>query len=175
MLRAVAQTRTLLPLPTLEDYLALLVDDPDVVQTVERILGSSTWDSIEESVRGQLGNLGTVYTGDLHDGEVIEHEARDGPVELIRFDVISASADQIEVVAKVKVPMAFEVQFLDTTSAAWNSEDKEFIGGEKEVGTLELDMILSVLILIDPEDQSISEVDLLTRDVYVQEPYEDFK
>jgi hypothetical protein len=56
-----------------------------------------------------------------------------------------------------------------------DSEDKEFIGGEKEVQTLELETTLSVLIIIDPEDESIIEVDLLTRDVYIQEPYETLK
>lgn len=175
MLRAVAQTKTLLPLSTLEDYLALLVDDPTVVKKVERILSSQAWDTVEESVRDQLGDLGTVYTGDLHDGEVIHHESGDGAIELVEFDVISSSDDQIEVVAKVKAPISFEVQYLDTSSAWWDSEDKEFIGGEKEVETLDLEMTLSVLITIDPEDQSVIEVDLLTRDIYVQEPYEDFK
>lgn len=129
---------------------------------------------MEESVREQLGHLGTVYTGDLHDGEVIHHEAGDGPVELIEFDVISASDDQIEVVAKVKAPIAFDVQYLDTSSAWWDSEDN-FIGGERDVETLELEMTLSVLIIIDPQDESITEVNLLTRDVHVQEPYQDFK
>jgi hypothetical protein len=174
MLRAVAQTKTLLPLPTLEDYLVLLVDDPKVVKKVERIFGSSAWDTVEESVREQLGHLGTVYTGDLHDGEVIHHEAGDGPVGLIEFDVISVSDDQIEVVAKVLAPITFDVQYLDTSSAWSDSEDKEFIGGEKDVETLELEMTLSVLIIIDPQDQNITEVDLLTRDVRVQEPHEDF-
>src|SRR5262249_7290389 len=46
MLRAVAKTATLIPLPTLEDYLALLVDDPKVVQSVERVLSSSAWDAV---------------------------------------------------------------------------------------------------------------------------------
>ena len=69
----------------------------------------------------------------------------------------------------------FEVQYLDTSSAWWDSEDNEYIGGEKEIETLELEMTLSVLIIIDPHDESITEVDLLTRDVYVQEPYETFK
>jgi hypothetical protein len=94
---------------------------------------------------------------------------------LDRLNVISASDEEIEVVAKVKVPIDFEVQYLDTSSAWWDSEDKEFIGGEKEVQALELEMTLSVLIIIDPQDESITEVDLLTRDVYVQEPYETFK
>jgi hypothetical protein len=174
MLRAVQQTTTLLPLPTLEDYLALFVDDPKVLQDVEDIL-SSAWDTVEENVRDQLQHLGTPYTGDLHDGEVIDHEAGDGPVELITFDIISASNDQIEVVAKVKAPITFDVQYLDTSSAWWDSEVNEYIGGDTEVETLELDMTLSVLINIDPQDKTIAEVDLLTRDVHVQEPFENFK
>jgi hypothetical protein len=175
MLRAVARTKTLLPLPTLEDYLALLVDDPKVIDKVERIFDSSAWDTVEEAVRDQLGHLGTVYTGNLHDGEVIHHEAGNDPVEPTEFKVISASGEEIEVVAKVRAPITFEVQYLDTSSAWWDSEDKEYIGGDKEVETLELKLILSVLITIDPEDDSITEVDLLTRDVYVQEPYDNFK
>lgn len=175
MLRGVAQTKTLLPLATLEDYLALLVDDPKVIEKVERIFESPAWDTVDQSVCEQLGNLGTPYTGDLHDGEVIHHEAGDGPVELIEFKVISASDEEIEVVAKVKAPIRFEVQYLDTSTAWWDSEDKEFIGNGKEVQTLELEMPLSVLIIIDPEDESVIEVDLLTRDIYVREPYETFK
>lgn len=54
MLRAVTQSGTLLPLPTLEDYLALLVDDPKVIETVERIFDSPAWDIVDESVREQL-------------------------------------------------------------------------------------------------------------------------
>jgi PIN domain len=175
MLRAVQKTNTLLPLPTLEDYLALFVDDPKIVEEVEGIFNSSAWDTVEEQVREELGDLGTVYTGDLHDGEVIYHQAGDGPVELVKFDVISASDDQIEVVAKVKAPIVFDVQYLDTTSAWWDSEDKEFIGGEKEVQKLDLEMTLSVLIIIDPQAKMIEQVDMLTRDVNVREPYEDFK
>jgi PIN domain len=175
MLRAVEQTQTLIPLATLEDYLALLVDDPKVVKLVERIFKSDAWDTVEEGVRDQLGNLGTMYTGDLHDGEVIHHEAGNEPVELVDYDIISAEDDRIEVVAKVKAPITFDVQYLDTSSAWWDSEDKQFIGGDKEVETLELEMSLSVLIVIDPQDGTISEVDLLTRNVRVQEPYETFK
>jgi hypothetical protein len=51
MLRAVAQSKTLLPLPTLEDYLALLVDDPKVLNNVGRIFDSSAWGTVEGSVR----------------------------------------------------------------------------------------------------------------------------
>jgi hypothetical protein len=175
MLRAVGQTKTLLPLPSLEEYLALLIDDPKVIEKVERIFDSSAWETVEESVREQLVHLGTTYSGDLHDGEVIDHEPGNGPVELMEFNVISASDEEIEVVAKAKAAIVFEVQYLDTSSAWWDSEDKEFIGGDKEVQKFEVEMTLSVLIIIDPQEENIVEVDLLTRHVYVQEPYENFK
>ena len=175
MLRAVAQRKALLPLPTLNDYLALLVDDPKIVKKVERIFNSSAWHTVEESVREQSSGLGTVYTGDFFDGEVIHHEMFDGPVHLIEFDVISASDDQIEVVTKVNALISYEVQYLDTSSAWWDSEEHTYIGGEKEVGTLEIETVLSTLIFIDPQKRSITNVDLLTRDVNVAEPYEDFK
>ena len=73
------------------------------------------------------------------------------------------------------MPIAFDVQYLDTSSATWDSEDKEFIGGEREIITLQLDTTLSVLILIDPKENWVTSTDLLTRDVYVQEPYDNFK
>ena len=175
MLRAVEQTKTLISLPTLEDYLALRVESPVIVDEIERIFASSAWDAVEESVRDQIARLGTVYTGDLQDGEVVYHEVGNGPVELIDYDVISASNEKIEVVTKVRAPVAFDVQYLDTSSASWDSEDKEYIGGETETETLELEVTLSLLVVVDPEDKSISEVDLLTRDVHVQEPYENYK
>jgi hypothetical protein len=43
MLRAVEQTKTLIAAPTLEDYLALRVENPKIVKKVERILESSAW------------------------------------------------------------------------------------------------------------------------------------
>jgi len=175
MLRAVSQTKVLLPIATLEDFLALLVDDPQVIEKVVRIFSSSTWDTVEEKVRDEVAHLGTVYTGDLHDGEVVDHRPSDGPVELIDFDVISASDNQIEVVAKLKAPIEFDVQYLDTSSAWWDSEDKEYIGGDTETETLELGTTLSVFLVIDQQDESIEDVKLLTRDVNVEESDETYK
>jgi hypothetical protein len=175
MLRAVDQTKTLIPMPTLEDYLALRVENPKIVKKVEHILESKAWDTVEEHVRGRIGQLGTVYTGSLHDGEVVDHEPGDRSVELIDFDIISASDDQIELVAKVKAPVSFDVQYLDTSSAWWDSEEKEYFGGETETETFEQEVVLSLLVVIDSEDKSISDVDILTRDIHLQEPYEDFK
>lgn len=174
MIRAVEMTDTLLPLHTLEDFLALFINDPKVLAKVDGIL-KAQWSTVEEGVRDQIGNLGTVYTGDLDDGEVVEHEVADGQMQLAYCDVISVSDEQIVVVAKVEVPVTYEVQYLDTNTGWWDSEDKEFVGSDKAVQTIEMETTLSLLIAIEPKEGEITEVDILTRDVHIQEAYEDYK
>jgi hypothetical protein len=79
------------------------------------------------------------------------------------------------VVAKVKAPVSFDVQYLDTTSAWYDSEDQEYIGGETETATFEKDVTISLLVVIDTADDEVTDVDILTRDLHLEEPYEDFK
>lgn len=175
MMRAVEKTKTLLPLPTLENFLALLVENPEIRAKVAGIF-KSHWQAIVESVRDQILNLGTVYTGSLEDGEIIEHELDPGgEMALVSYDVISASDDQIEVVAKVEASVNYEVQYLDTDTAWWDSEDKEYVGGDKALQTVKMDTTLSLLIIIDPKEEEIAEVDILTRDINVEEQSEDYR
>jgi len=176
MLRAVEKTDTLIPVGTLDEFLEIIVEaqHPTILNKVQNIFDSAAWNKIDERVRDQIGQLGTVYTGSLHDGEVIDHEPGDAIIELIDFNVISASEDQIEVVAKVRVPVKFDVQYLDTDSAWWDSEEKEFIGGDSEVATYDAEVVISLLVIIDANDEII-DVDILTRDLRLEEPYEDYK
>src|SRR5262249_9535879 len=140
-----------------------------------RIFDSSRWDDVDERVREQIAPLGTIYSGDLHDGEIVDHEPGNGTIELIDFKVISVSDEQIEVVAKVKAPVSFDVQYLDTISGWYDSEDQEYIGGETETARFEQDVTISVLIIIGAVDEDVTEVNILTRDLHLKEPYEDFK
>ena len=174
MLRAVERTKTLIPVPTLEDYLALRVENPQIVSKVERILESKAWDTVETHVREHIGELGTVYSGNLHDGEIVDHRLSDGSITLEYFHIISASDDQIELVAKVKTPVSFDVQYMDTSSAWWDSEEKDFFGGETETVTFEEEVVLSLLVVIDSKDDSISDINVLTQDINLEEPSEDF-
>lgn len=175
MLRAVEQTKTLIPTSTLEDYLALRVMNPKTIEAVAKILKSSAWEVVEERVRDQAGNLGTVYTGSLQSGEIIDHQIGNDAIDLIDFDIISTSDGQIEVVAKVIAPIDFEVQYLDTSTASWDSEDHEYIGGEREIEDFDKKVTLSLLLTIDPQGRTVEDADILTREIYLEEPYEDFK
>jgi hypothetical protein len=177
LLRAAAKTKTLLPLPTLDEFLQTIVQaqDPKIVGHVQQLLDSSAWDKIEETIREKVSGLGTVYRGDLNDGEVIEHEAGDGAPELLEFHVISVSDKEIEVVAKVKTPISFQVQYLDTDYAVHDKEDDTWIGAETAVATFDTEANISVLIVIDSEDDEITDITILTRDLNLSEPYEDYK
>jgi hypothetical protein len=177
MKRAAAKTQTLLSLSSLDELLQIIVEaqDPQILKRVENVLESSAWDTVEERIREQIGPMGTVYVGSLHDGEIIDHSEGDGSVELADFHVVSISAGQIEVVAKVKIPVKFDVQYFDTTFATYDHEDNAYIGGDTETATFEQEVIINVFIVIDAKDDGIIDVEILTRDLHLEEPYEDYK
>jgi hypothetical protein len=135
----------------------------------------SVWDKLEESVRDQIIHLVVIYTGDLFDGEAIEHFVGNEPVELVGFHVLSVSPDEIGVLAKLKVPLTVEVQYQDTTNAFYDKEDGTYIGGETAVAEIESEVTISVFLTIDPSNQEVLEVDILTQEVRFSEPYETYK
>jgi hypothetical protein len=177
MQRAAKRTNTLIPLPSLDMLLQLIAkaQDPKILERVERILNSTSWDVIEEQIRESIDQLGTVYTGSLQDGEVVEHSSGNDAIKLVEFHVVSVAEDQIEVVAKARVPISFDVQYLDTSTASYDSEDKEYIGGESEIESFDVEKGINVFVVIDPQDDQITDVDILTRDLFLEEPYDNFK
>lgn len=176
MLRAVERTKTLLPIPTLDGFLEIVVEaqHPEILRKVQSIFESDEWDEIEESIRDQVGNLGTIYAGELEDGEVVDHSPSEDSPDLIDFKVISVLEGRVQIVAKIKVPISFEVQYLDTNSAWWDSEEKEFVGGDTDTETFQQDVAISALITINERD-TVMDVDVLTRDIRLSEPFENYK
>jgi hypothetical protein len=178
MQRAAKRTSTLLALSSLDELLQIVAEaqSPDIVERVERMLESpAVWDKLEESVRDQIGHLGVIYIGNLFDGEAIEHYVGNEPVELVSFHVLSVSSDQIGVLAKLKVPLTVEVQYQDTTDAFYDKEDGTHIGGETAVAEIENNVTISLFLTIDARSQDVLEIDILTQDVRVSEPYETYK
>jgi hypothetical protein len=175
MLRAVEQTKALIALPTVEDYLSIIVEaqHPTILDKVKGILGSSSWNDVDKRVRAQIGQLGSVYSGDLYDGEVLHHELTNAAIELIDFKVISVSHKQIEVVAKVKVPVSFDVKYLDVDPAWYDDEAPEYVGEEPRRATFRRGAVIMILALIDAVDEHVIEVDILTRELRLEESYHD--
>ena len=178
MQRAAKRTATLLPLSSLDELLQIVAEaqSPDIVQRAEQMLKSpAVWDKLEESVRDQIGHLGVIYTGDLFDGEAIEHFVGNDPLELLGFHVLSVSPDEIGILAKLKVPVTVEVQYQDTTDAFYDKEEGTYFGAETAIREIEDDVTISVFLTIDPRSQAVLEIDILTQDVHVSEPYETYK
>jgi hypothetical protein len=176
MKRTAEVTRTLIPLSSLDEFLQIIVQaqDPAVVSRVEGILNyAKTWDRIATRVRGQIGNLGTIYSGNLMDGEIVDHSPGSGKIELLDFHVISISSEQIEAVLKLKAPIEFELQYLDTTYATYDNEDDTYIGAETASMTFETEAIINAFVVIDASKHKVTEVDVLARDIHVEEPTHD--
>jgi len=111
MLRAAEKTDTLMPLSSLDDFLQIIVEaqHPDILKKVQSIIDSEAWERVLESLYDEVWLLGAVYTGDLHDAEIIEHSIGDDLIELVDFKVISVADGEIQVVAKVRVPITLHV------------------------------------------------------------------
>lgn len=173
---AAARTKTLIPLSSLDDFLQLIVEaqHPDILERVDKILSSKAWDTIQDGIKEQIPPLGTVYVGSLYDGEVVDHYPGNEEYRLEDFHVISATDEEIEVVAKVAASVAFEVQYLDTTEAMYDREDDTYIGAETRSATFEQEVPISVLLVIDAEDNEVMDVDIITRDLYLEEPGEEW-
>lgn len=176
MKRAAENTKTLLPLSSLDELLEIIVEaqDPEILKRVEKILESKTWSDVEDRIREEIPGLGTVYSGSLNDGEIIDHWSGNGSMELADFHVISVSNESIEVVVKLKVPIGFELQYEDLTYAIHDSEDDTYYGGETETIKLEVEVTISAFVVIDAANNEITDVDILTRDLHLEEPYEDY-
>jgi hypothetical protein len=136
-------------------------------------LNSPSWDDVEEKVRDQVGQLGTIYSGSLHEAEVVDHWAANEPVRLIDFGVVSTSDGQIEVVAKVTMTVEFEVQYEDTDYATYDHEDDTYIGAERATQTFEEEVTIGLFITIT--NDKIVDVEISTRDLHLEEPYENYK
>jgi hypothetical protein len=74
----------------------------------------------------------------------------------------------------VKVPVGFEVQYLDTSHAMYDKEDDTYIGADTESATFDQEVTINVFIVIDAEDEELTEVEILTRDLYLEEVGEDY-
>ena len=177
MLRAADESDLLVPVTSLEELLemATAAETPDIVERVERILRDAVFETkLSEAIRADIGWVGTVYRGDLIGGDVYEIEFLD-ELEVESFSVLSASSESIDVLMRVKVRLLVQASYQDIVKASYDSETHEYIGAETEYIEFENTPIIQVLVEIDPSNDKVLDITIMTRDVYLSEPYEDYK
>lgn len=177
MQRAAAAKSVLLPLATLQELLeiATAAETPDVIERVARILNSEeVFSDLKEDIRKNFGNIGVTYSGDLADGEAHDVDIGDD-IEIEDFSVIASNSEAISVVVKFKVPLTVHVQYEDRDSATYDKEEGVYIGAETAETEFEDDAHVRLFVSINPSEETIDDIEFLTQDIYVAEPYEAYK
>ena len=129
---------------------------------------------LQRHINEHFGWLGTTYSGNYIDGEIIDTEVADD-VEILKFSIISADEDTVGTIFSVRVPLDVTFQYVDEGASWYDSEAGEWHFDEKAVGTFEDDPTIRVYVELDRHDMSVADMSILTTDVYLSEPYETYK
>lgn len=178
MTEAIAASETLIHMAGLDDVLAALAaeETPDIRERVERLLSEA---KIVEGLRNGIGwcidELIPVYVGDsFADGEVTGHAMRSGDVEIADFTVVAESPKEFGVLMEVTVPLMVNVAFDDMSSASYDREDGIYYGVEHGFAEFEADPEIKVFAKLTRDPPGVASVRILTGEVEVSEPYDDY-
>ena len=128
VLRAAGESDHLIGIESLDRLLALvaLAEDHEMADTVSAAFGKrSLLNELRDSLSSNIGWLGCIYGGDLHDGEVLSMEI----VELEDSEdvtILRVDQDQVACVAHVKLLISAEISYTDLSFAYWDGEDKRY-------------------------------------------------
>ncbi len=176
MLRAAGAKDRLVAVRTLDELLevATLQHSPDVLTTVETIIAEPEFEhQLSEALDRTIDGLGTIYMGDLVEGEAGE-ALRAGDPEVVDWTVISASDTAYGVIVEFDIDILVQVNFDDISMASYDNEDGVYIGAEPGEDEVEENVRLRMFIQVD-EDCSIKRAELLTGEVSVYGPFENYK
>ena len=175
--RAAEETGVLIPVKSLQELLAIATEaeTPELTSAIDEVMQRQEFkDELQEYINKNFGWLGTIYSGDYVDGEIIYTEVSDD-MEILKFSIISADEDTVGTILSVRVPVEVTFQFIDEGVAWYDGEADEWHYDDKAVGTFEDDPTIRVYVEFDRDDMSTSEINILTTDVYLSGPYETYK
>jgi hypothetical protein len=171
MQRAAEASGLLFPVSELAELLeiATAAETPEIVDLVRRLLASpESVEPIYDFIRDQIGWLGTVYVGQLLDGEAHEVEVIDGPQFEVGY-VLSASSTTVSLLLRVKVPLMVQVSYDDVSGASYDREESVYIGAERLDTEFEDEQVIRLAVTVDRENETVQGIEFITQDIYVSE------
>lgn len=177
MTESVKATSVLIHAQKLEDILAAVAstETPNIRNRAKRLLERDAVKAqLQKAVADDIDELILLYDGDLADGEVTEHEVA-GDIKIVDFKVIAASDDDISLMMDVRTPLLVEVDYEDRSSASYDSEDDIYFGAERDTAEIEADPIIRVFAKLRRRPIRVTGLRILTGELNVSEPYEDYK
>jgi hypothetical protein len=178
MTDAVKATSVLLPIRTLDDLLASVAatETPNIRNTAEKLLAQNrVLQSIQNAIAENIDDLIPIYTGgELPEAEVVGHEIA-GEIEIVDFTVVAASAADVTLMMNIRTPLLIQVDYEDRSSAMYDNEDDVYFGAETDQAEIEDDPIIRVFAKIRRRPFGVHGLRILTNEVEVSEPYEDYR
>jgi PIN domain len=177
MQRAATESRVLIPVPNLQALLEIATEaeTPELTASVEKLVDTDQFrENIHKYIEEHIGWLGLIYSGDLAEGEILEAVVAREP-EIQKISVISASRDTIGVILSVTAPLEVTVEYEDRSGAMYDKEDDRWYLTEQEVMEFEDEPLIRMYIEFKRPNLTVSEMDILTTDLHLSEPYENYK
>ena len=175
--RAAKETGVLIPVNGLQELLEIATEaaTPELTSAIDEVIERQEFrDIVQEYINQRFGWLGAIYSGDYIDGEIIYTEVADD-VKILKFSIISTDEDTVGTIFSVRVPVDVTFQYVDEGTSWYDGEAGERHYDDKEVGTFKGDPAIRVYIEFHRDDMSVSEINILTTDVYLSEPVETYK
>jgi hypothetical protein len=177
MQRAALDTTVLIPTPSLQNLLEIAAEaeTPELTAAIEEVIETQKFfDEVQEYIQEHIGWLGTIYSGDYTEGEILDIEVS-GDAEVWKYSIISAHKDTVGAIFSLGVPLDVTFQFIDEGASWYDRESGEWGYYEKKVGSFEDTEVIRVYIEFNRENMSIVNMNILTSDLHLSEPYENYK
>jgi uncharacterized protein YegJ (DUF2314 family) len=177
MTDAVKSTNVLLPIKGLAEVLDALAstETPNARKTAEQLLAKQAiMKALQIEIEKNIEELIPVYDGDaLPEGEVAGHELT-GDIEILDFSVISLSQNDVGLVMDVKTPLTIQVDYEDRSDAIYDKEDDIYFGAEIQQTEIEDEPTIRVFAKLGRKEPRVAGLRILTGEINVSEPYENY-
>ena len=174
--RAANADPNLLPLNTIEQVLsrAAAEMDHEAEGIAEALLNAPAFDaSFERLMEAQVKNVAFVYAGDLAEGEAYEGELT--KIEQVGdWSIVGLSDRRVILILDAIIKVSVEIQYEDRDSASYDREDDVWIGAEDAAMQVEDEVEVEVLVEIDRVSGEVRGGELLTSEIAVSGPCDEY-
>lgn len=174
--RAANADPNLLSLRTIQEVLsrAAAPMGPEAEGIAEELLNAPCFDpSFERLLRAGVKDAGFIYAGDLAEGEAYEGQLTE--IEQVGdWSIVGVSDKRVSLILDATIKVSVEVQYEDRDSASYDREDGVWIGAKDAAMQVEDEAEVAVLVEIDRASGEVVGGKLLTSEISVSGPYDDY-
>lgn len=171
--RAAEESRRFIGVTTLSELLNLYTQAQESGITnrlIEAFENKGLRKQIEQNLSANMSEVGAIYEGDRHEGEVLAVEFNQ-LTEVNDFDVLWIDDGVVECIIHAQIEVTAEVSFEDVSDAIWDKEDGIFFGSKVREVEVEDACTIRAFCELDYDDTgfSISSAHFLTNNLTISD------